>query len=72
VIEPVLEFGEISRHVFFAYGPVGSRQEGLNISKRSVDPFEGWLLDGPGAATSFDLGMRATCVCCRGEACKPI
>ena len=58
--------------MFFPYGPVGSNQSGLDISKHGVNPFEGRFLGGLCAAAGYDWVCVHPAAMTAVKACKSI
>src|SRR5260221_7529406 len=71
-IEAILEFSQISWHVFGAHGSVSSNQRGFNISQDGVHPFESRLLGSLRSTAGADGGVYASNTGHRGEAGEPV
>src|SRR5271170_2392941 len=71
-IEAVLEFGEVTRHVLAADGPIGAGDRRLDVAESGVDPFEGGCARCGGSAPCDDDLMGTPCLGDATEAAQAV
>src|SRR3954447_567054 len=67
-VDPILELGEVARHVLRRDRAVGAGDRGLYVAECGVDPLEGWGTCRPRARTGLDDRVLAAGFGDSGEA----